>query len=77
MSRLSWDAFTSQKDQTTFLLNKQLRKTADSNTQTRIFSADKKKVLIFGEQPVNSAGITKDFGVHLYAVKGDSLESLD
>lgn len=77
MSRLSWDAFTKQKDQTTYLLNKQLKKMSDASTQSRIFSADKKQVLILGEQPVNSAGITKSFGVHLYAVKGDTLESLD
>lgn len=64
-------------DQATYELNQLLNEVGTMKRTIKVMSADKKNVIIIGNQPTNPAtGKPYSFGIHTYEIKGDRLEEI-
>lgn len=64
-------------DQSVDTLNQMIARLEELNDHIHIVSADKKNVIIIGNQPINpSTGLPYSFGIHTYQIKGDRLEEI-
>lgn len=74
-----FDSFSLKRrpDQTVYKLNGIIDTLEEMETTVRVFSKDRKKVIIIGEQPINPATRKPyPFGIHTYNIKGDRLEKI-
>lgn len=73
--RLTSNMLKSRPDQTIDTINEMLDRLDAMQSSIRIVSADKKKVIIIGNQPVDpSTGKPYSFGIHTFNILGDRLE---
>ena len=64
-------------DQSVDTLNQMIDRLENLENSIRVVSADKKNVIIIGNQPINpSTGQPYSFGIHTYRVLGDRLEEI-